>query len=92
MPRTITPLDASGKYDVLVGRIRKDDRVTLVKMHGCVSAPDTIVVTRDDYETYAQHHPAIVTYLQSLLATRTFLFVGFSLTDPNFRGPSHNHP
>jgi hypothetical protein len=71
--------------DSQVGRIRKDDRVTLVKMHGCVSAPDTIVVTRDDYETYAQHHPAIVTYLQSLLATRTFLFVGFSLTDPNFR-------
>lgn len=71
--------------DSQVGRIRKDDRVTLVKMHGCVSAPDTIVVTRDDYETYAQHHPAIVTYLQLLLATRTFLFVGFSLTDPNFR-------
>jgi tetratricopeptide (TPR) repeat protein len=71
--------------DGQVGRIRTDDRVTLVKMHGCVSAPDTIVVTRDDYETYAQRHPAIVTYLQSLLATRTFLFVGFSLTDPNFR-------
>lgn len=71
--------------DSQVGRIRTDDRVTLVKMHGCVSAPDTIVVTRDDYETYAQRHPAIVTYLQSLLATRTFLFVGFSLTDPNFR-------
>ncbi len=71
--------------DSQVGRIRTDDRVTLVKMHGCVSAPDTIVVARDDYETYAQRHPAIVTYLQSLLATRTFLFVGFSLTDPNFR-------
>jgi tetratricopeptide (TPR) repeat protein len=54
-------------------------------MHGCVSAPDTIVVARDDYDTYARRHPAIVTYLQSLLATRTFLFVGFSLTDPNFR-------
>ena len=71
--------------DSQVGRIRTDDRVTLVKMHGCVSAPDTIVVTRDDYETYTQRHPAIVTYLQSLLAMRTFLFVGFSLTDPNFR-------
>lgn len=71
--------------DSQVGRIRKGDRVALVKMHGCVSAPDTIVVTRDDYETYAQYHPAIVTHLQSLLATRTFLFVGFSLTDPNFR-------
>lgn len=71
--------------DSQVGRIRTDDRVTLVKMHGCVSAPDTIVVARDDYETYAQRRPAIVTYLQSLLATRTFLFVGFGLTDPNFR-------
>ncbi|HHN93630.1 MAG TPA: hypothetical protein ENK17_02585, partial [Anaerolineae bacterium] len=71
--------------DRQVGRIRTGDRVTLVKMHGCISAPDTLVVTRDDYETYARDHPAIITYLQSLLATRTFLFVGFSLTDPNFR-------
>jgi tetratricopeptide (TPR) repeat protein len=58
---------------------------TVVKMHGCVTLPDTIVLAREDYERYAERHTAIITYLQALLATRTFLFVGFSFADPNFR-------
>ncbi len=71
--------------DPQIGRVTERSRTTLVKMHGCVSRPHTLVVTREDYDAYARHHPAIITYLQSLLSTRTFLFVGFSLRDPNFR-------
>jgi tetratricopeptide (TPR) repeat protein len=68
-----------------VGLIDEARRTTLVKLHGCLTVPDTIVLTRDDYEAYAERHRAMTAYLQSLLATRTFLFVGFSLTDINFR-------
>lgn len=68
-----------------VGLVDEARRTTLVKLHGCLTLPETIVLTRDDYETYADRHRAMVAYLQSLLATRTFLFVGFSLVDPNFR-------
>jgi hypothetical protein len=71
--------------DTQVGRVSEHSRTTLVKMHGCVSRPHSLVVTRDDYDAYDLRHPAIITYLQSLLSTRTFLFVGFSLRDPNFR-------
>lgn len=71
--------------DPQIGRVTERSRMTLVKMHGCVSRPHTLVVTREDYDSYDLHHPAIITYLQSLLSTRTFLFVGFSLRDPNFR-------
>ncbi len=71
--------------DTQVGRVAEHSRTTLVKMHGCVSRPHSLVVTREDYDAYDRRHPAIITYLQSLLATRTFLFVGFSLRDPNFR-------
>ncbi|MDP9373512.1 MAG: SIR2 family protein [Chloroflexota bacterium] len=58
---------------------------TVVKMHGCASLPDTMVLTREDYERYADHHRAIITYLQTQLATRTLFFAGFSFADPNFR-------
>ncbi len=71
--------------DTQVGRVIEGSRTTLVKMHGCVSRPHSLVVTREDYDAYDRDHPAIITYLQSLLSTRTFLFVGFSLRDPNFR-------
>lgn len=71
--------------DTQVGRVTERTRTTLVKMHGCVSRPPTMVVTREDYDAYEARHPATIMYLQSLLANRTFLFVGFSLRDPNFR-------
>jgi tetratricopeptide (TPR) repeat protein len=71
--------------DTQVGRVTERSRTTLVKMHGCVSRPHSLVVTREDYDAYNLRHPATITYLQSLLSTRTFLFVGFSLRDPNFR-------
>ena len=71
--------------DTQVGRVAERSRTTLVKMHGCISRPHSMVITREDYETYDLRHPATITYLQSLLSIRTFLFVGFSLRDPNFR-------
>ena len=71
--------------DTQVGRVAERSRTTLVKMHGCVSRPHSLVVSREDYDAYDLRHPATITYLQSLLSTRTFLFVGFSLRDPNFR-------
>jgi hypothetical protein len=71
--------------DTQVGRVTERSRTTLVKMHGCISRPQTMVVTREDYDVYEARHPATIMYLQSLLANRTFLFVGFSLRDPNFR-------
>lgn len=71
--------------DTQVGRVTERSRTTLVKMHGCISHPHSLVATREDYDAYDLQHPATITYLQSLLSTRTFLFVGFSLRDPNFR-------
>ncbi len=71
--------------DTQVGRVTERSRTTLVKMHGCVSRPHTLIATREDYDAYEARHPATIMYLQSLLSNRTFLFVGFSLRDPNFR-------
>ncbi|MHB1134346.1 MAG: SIR2 family NAD-dependent protein deacylase [Chloroflexota bacterium] len=60
-------------------------RTTVIKLHGSIVVPESVVLTREDYVTYGETHKAAITYLQSQLATRTFLFVGFSFADPNFR-------
>lgn len=53
------------------------------KMHGDASAPDRAVLTKNDYETYHNDRRLFMTALQSELASKTFLFIGFSFSDPN---------
>ncbi len=56
----------------------------LLKMHGCVSAPDDIVIRREDYLRYSERRAALSGIVQATLLTRRMLFVGFSLRDGNF--------
>lgn len=56
----------------------------ILKMHGCVTCPSDIVLTRDDYLRYEQRRAALAGIVQALLITRHMLFVGFSLADDNF--------
>ncbi|HST59983.1 MAG TPA: SIR2 family protein [Longimicrobium sp.] len=59
--------------------------VSIVKMHGDLRHEEHIIVTSDDYESYLEHYPIIATHLSALLITRTAFFIGYSLTDPDFR-------
>ena len=56
----------------------------VVKFHGDADAPDTLVLSRNDYEDFFYKHPAMASLLEGLLLNQTFLFVGYSLNDPNF--------
>lgn len=53
------------------------------KMHGDVERPDEAVATRDDYERYVSDRGAFINALAGDLVSKTFLFLGFSFTDPN---------
>lgn len=52
-------------------------------MHGDVSQPQDAVLTKDDYETYSKTRGLFIEKLQGDLVSKTFLFLGFSFTDPN---------
>jgi hypothetical protein len=56
----------------------------LLKLHGCVTRPDEIVLTRRDYLRFADRKAALSGIVQALLITRHMLFVGFSTDDANF--------
>jgi hypothetical protein len=52
-------------------------------MHGDIGASHDAVVTKDDYETYEHKRRLFSEALQGELVSKTFLFLGFSFTDPN---------
>lgn len=74
--------DVKIKQDDLAVTIPKR-AVTIYKMHGDFSQPRSAVLTKEDYETYNEHRALFSEKLKSDLIEKTFLFLGFSFTDPD---------
>jgi hypothetical protein len=56
----------------------------IVKMHGDLRHEEHVVVTQEDYDQFLHKYPVISTHLSAMLITRTALFLGYSLSDPDF--------
>ncbi|WP_329327728.1 SIR2 family protein [Streptomyces luteogriseus] len=54
------------------------------KIHGTLSQPQTLIITRDDYARFVNANSVTINTLQSDLIHHMFLFVGYSLSDPDF--------
>jgi len=70
--------------DVAYWRSRE---ICVVKMHGSIInpfEPDSIVISRSDYEAYSLKHPNVDMMVQFLMTTGTLLLLGYSVRDPNF--------
>lgn len=75
-------IDVKVEQEQLARTIPKRDAI-LYKMHGDVEYPNKAVLTKDDYETYAEKRPLFRSALKGDLIAKTFLFIGFSFEDPN---------
>ena len=62
----------------------------LLKLHGSVNDPSSIVLTRDDYLGYGCGRDALSALAKAMLMTRHLLFVGFGLTDDHFHELMHD--
>lgn len=62
---------------------RPDRDVIVYKMHGDVGDPTNAVICKDDYERYPFKMGQFASLLKGDLIEKTFLFLGFSFTDPN---------
>lgn len=72
------------KYTVNQLAHTKPKRDSVVyKMHGDVEHPSEAVLTKDDYEKYHINFAPYIAALSGDLVSKTFLFLGFSFTDPN---------
>lgn len=68
---------------------KKSDR-WLLKLHGTVTNPSTIVLTRDDYLGYSTNREALSALVKATLMTHHLLFVGFGLADDHFHEIVHD--
>ena len=57
----------------------------LLKLHGDLRHPGRLIVTEADYDGFLSRYPLLATYLSNQLITKTAVFVGYSLDDPDFR-------
>lgn len=75
-------VDVKFNVDQLHTTVSKRDLV-VYKMHGDVQHSSEAIITKEQYEQYYQTHEPFITALSGELITKTFLFIGFSFTDPN---------
>lgn len=66
---------------ILTTKPKRD--IVIYKMHGDVNHPNDAILTKEQYEQYHQTHEPFINALTGELTTKTFLFVGFSFSDPN---------
>lgn len=53
------------------------------KIHGDIGSNESIVLTTADYQRIIHGNSATHSFLSSCFSTKTFIFVGFSLSDPH---------
>jgi hypothetical protein len=61
----------------------------LLKLHGDLRHPNRLIVSEADYDGFLTSYPLLATYLSNLLITKTAVFIGYSLDDPDFRQVWH---
>lgn len=76
--------DCGRRPAVLPDEPARDAERWLLKLHGTISHPEDIGLTREDYLRFSASRAALAGIVQALLITRHMLFVGFSLDDDNF--------
>jgi hypothetical protein len=59
--------------------------VNVVKIHGCITDVDKIVIAEEDYYRWLTSDSEMKTLVRLWFLQRPIVFIGFSLSDPNFR-------
>jgi tetratricopeptide (TPR) repeat protein len=57
--------------------------LSIVKLHGDLGDPNSIVISARDFYGYFARNPAVADLLKVELQTHTVLFLGYSFSDPN---------
>jgi len=70
-------------YDLVASAPSKSNQILLYKPHGCLTRPETLVITDDDYFNSVENRKAIFSQLLIHKYRNTFLFIGYSFSDYN---------
>lgn len=77
------------QYEVTIGeQVLRADLAKigdLLKIHGCISSPDTIVLTTEDFKDYNHRQKYLSAKLLTYFIEHPVLFLGYSASDSNIR-------
>lgn len=74
-----TYIGQSGFFEETIGYAE------LYKIHGCISKPQSIVISKEDYRLFNENSILISSKIISMLIHSPIIFLGYSLTDQNVR-------
>ncbi len=55
----------------------------IYKIHGCVSKPNSLILTEEDYLDYNEKNPYLAAKLLTLFMEHPIVFLGYNINDPN---------
>lgn len=58
---------------------------SVYKIHGCISQPDNIIITENDYIEFSKKYELIRAQLLSLFIHNPIIFIGYNVGDENIR-------
>jgi hypothetical protein len=79
-PRSPTHKDADS-----LGTLLYNNNFFILKAHGDIDSPASLVLTAPDYQQIIHSNPAFNAVFSAILLTKSILFIGYSLSDPDFR-------
>ncbi|WP_164516592.1 SIR2 family protein [Minwuia thermotolerans] len=72
------------KYDNFLADLRSPSR-TILKLHGCITDPSSIILDRQPYFKAKANNPGIYDIVEALSTVNTVLFFGYSINDPDIQ-------
>ena len=62
-----------------------NEKIDLYKIHGCVKKPDSIIITKEDYDDFFQKSKYLYSKLFTMFWEYPLIFIGYSISDRNIK-------
>jgi hypothetical protein len=69
----------------ILSSMDESDEIDLYKIHGCVTKPDTIIITKDDYDDFEEKGKYLYSKIFTIFCEYPIIFIGYSISDRNIK-------
>lgn len=77
-------------FDVVMGQdnmllANVSSAFEIYKIHGCISSPNTLIFTKEDYDNFQQKLKYLSAKLLTIFVEHPIIFIGYGMGDPNIQ-------